>query len=270
MLLSAVIQLDSARPGFVPRDQGRAVQAWFMRQIERYDPALSAALHAHDGSKPYTCSSLNGFRPARRPDSLELRLGEPGWIRITTFHEILSALLWDRILPELPEVLALGDATLRIHWATVDRERHPWANHISPRTLLESHLSAPGDPQRHFGLRLASPTTFKQRERHMAVPLPELMIVGWLRRWNDHCGIQLPEDMVDYVAQNVVLSRFQLQTEAVRFGQAVTIGCVGTCTYHVLDGDPYRLRLLQALADFSFYCGTGHRTTRGMGQTQPQ
>jgi hypothetical protein len=32
--------------------------------------------------------------------------------------------------------------------------------------------------------------------------------------------------------------------------------------------DPYWLRLLNLLAAFAFYAGTGHKTTRGLGQTR--
>jgi CRISPR-associated endoribonuclease Cas6 len=54
----------------------------------------------------------------------------------------------------------------------------------------------------------------------------------------------------------------------VRYGSALTIGFVGECSFRLLVDDPYWQRLADTLAAYAFYCGTGHRTTVGLGQTR--
>ena len=101
----------------------------------------------------------------------------------------------------------------------------------------------------------------------MPVPLPELAVLGWLDRWNAFADEKLPSELRSYAGQQVVIAGYRLSTTQVRFGSEMTIGCIGTCRYRSLGTDEYWLRLWHTLAAYSFFCGTGHRTTRGMGQT---
>ncbi len=100
------------------------------------------------------------------------------------------------------------------------------------------------------------------------MPLPDLIVQGWLARWNAFAGVRLPDEVYRYAVECLAISYYDLRTEQVHFGPATLIGCVGRCTYHALNADPYWLRLLHALAAYSFYCGTGHKTTHGLGQTR--
>lgn len=66
------------------------------------------------------------------------------------------------------------------------------------------------------------------------------------------------------------------------FGRYKQLGFVGDCEYQFLDNvskggsseanreSQELLKQADALANFAFYCGTGYKTTMGMGQTRRQ
>jgi CRISPR-associated endoribonuclease Cas6 len=98
--------------------------------------------------------------------------------------------------------------------------------------------------------------------------LPELVFDSWLQRWNALAPLSLPQEVKTFAQGHLVLSRYQLHTRPVRFGESLYIGFVGRCSFRVLLDDPYWLRLAHLLAAFSFFSGTGHKTTIGLGQTR--
>lgn len=268
MLLSTVITLQPTTPVTLPAGQGRAVHAWFLDQVKRHDAALSQAIHDEHGPKPFTCSSLNGPRSRERRDELALTPDTTAWLRITTLIEPLSALMLNTLLPNLPETITIGDVTLRVAAAATTGDEHPWAGQSSHAELLQHYTLASERPDRRIALRFASPTTFRRDKSHLPVPLPDLIVQGWLARWNAFSGVSLPDELYRYALECLAISRYNLRTEVVRHGPSTLIGCVGNCVYHALNADPYWLRLTHTLAAYSFFCGTGHKTTQGLGQTR--
>lgn len=268
MLVSTVITLQPTAAVTLPADQGRAVHAWFLEQVQRSDAGLAKAIHDDQGPKPFTCSSLNGPRLRERRSDLALTPEIPAWLRITTLTQPLSALWLDKVVPKLPETVAIGEATLRVTGVASRADQHPWAGQSSHAALLQRHTLSTERPDRRLSLRFASPTTFRREQTHLPVPLPDLIVQGWLARWNACAGVSLPDEVYRYALECLAISRYSLHTEAVRHGPVTLIGCVGTCNYYALNADPYWLRLLHTLAAYSFFCGTGHKTTQGLGQTR--
>jgi CRISPR/Cas system endoribonuclease Cas6 (RAMP superfamily) len=118
-----------------------------------------------------------------------------------------------------------------------------------------------------------------QNDSFLPFPLPEKLIVGWLSRWDQNAGLRLPElDFADLPGR-LLVSRYRLRTVSERYrfhdGSAngrqslPQIGCQGTLT---IDGSglsrPQR-ETVATLIEYAFYCGSGHHTTMGMGQTWP-
>jgi CRISPR-associated endoribonuclease Cas6 len=93
-------------------------------------------------------------------------------------------------------------------------------------------------------------------------------VEGWLKKWNRFAPLRLHEDANRFAQECLAVSRYRLETRPVRFGSATIVGFVGRCTYRFLNHDRYWMSVLHLLAAFSFYCGTGHKTTMGMGQTR--
>ena len=207
-------------------------------------------------------------QPRTRRDELALTPDATAWLRITTLIEPLSALMLNTVLPNLPETVTIGEATLRVAAVATTGDEHPWAGKSSHAELLQQHTLASERPDRRIALRFASPTTFRREKSHLPVPLPDLIVQGWLARWNAFSGASLPDEVYRYAVECLAISRYNLRTEAVRLGPSTLIGCVGNCSYYALNADPYWLRLMHTLVDYSFFCGTGHKTTQGLGRTR--
>jgi CRISPR-associated endoribonuclease Cas6 len=186
---------------------------------------------------------------------------------LTTLTAGLSEFVQRDILPSLPAHLALGDQTFDLLSAVCDPAQHPWAGQSSCEEIAAGKLLAlHAAPQ--FTVEFASPTTFHSQGRHQPFPLPGLVFRQWLEKWNAFSPLRFPPETVSAAENLLAVSRYRLESRAVKYGQAVYIGFRGRCTYRLLDEDPYWRRALQALAAFAFYCGSGAKTTFGLGQTR--
>ena len=115
---------------------------------------------------------------------------------------------------------------------------------------------------------------FRYTPMHYPLPDPSLVYQSWLNRWNEFA----PEEarinvaLLDIVAAHVAVGRYDLRTEMVDLGRnRKVIGFVGRVQYNVIRaakiGSEW-LHRLNLLADYASFCGTGHKTAQGMGQTQ--
>lgn len=284
MLVSAVVWLSPCQPTILPADLGRAVHAWFLAQVRRADPALAEALHAPNAPRPFTLSSLRGVgRPVEGRVSLTPE--REYWLRVTSMDGALSRLLLEKVLPALPGEAELAGATFAIRGATCDPAEHPWAGQTTCEALVQEYMLGTGRPERTLTLHFASPTTFRRTGgesgltdgegrayriagHNVPLPLPGMVFDSYLQRWNRFAPVALPPEVKRYAEECVAVSRHRIQTVLVEFGEAREVGFAGTCRFTALVADPYWLRLLHLLAAFAFYAGTGHHTTRGMGQTR--
>ena len=108
---------------------------------------------------------------------------------------------------------------------------------------------------------------------HYPLPDPHALFQSYLNRWNAFAppSLQITVGLSDVVDAHVALARHRIQTELVDFGRGRLVGFVGDVNFQVLQ--PRRLGgdilgTLNALTDYAYFCGTGHKTTVGMGQTR--
>ena len=237
---------DEARP--LPPYPGRALHALFYQWLALGDYSLSTKVHDQSGPRPFTVS------PLYRID------GQPT-LRLT--------LLDDSLWPALSRGMSLTP--------TVEVMGRPLTlSPDGPQVQQRSYgdLAADGRAETRIRLRFLSPTSFRSREMHLPLPDPFLVYQSWLTRWNSFA----PEDtriniaLLDIVAAHVAVGRYELHTEMVDLGSnRKAVGFVGTVQYNVIRagkiGDEW-LRRLNLLADYAAFCGTGHKTAHGMGQTK--
>ncbi|MGC8857004.1 MAG: CRISPR-associated endoribonuclease Cas6 [Anaerolineae bacterium] len=265
-LLSIVFTLRPRQHGVLPFDQGRALAAEFLNWVRARDAALSAALHEENEIRPYTVSSLRGS--AGGGGQILLLPERPLWWRLTTLTPELSAFVQAHLLPALPDSITLGEQTFDLLSATCDPQKHPWAGQSSCEEIAAGKLLAP-QAAASFTLEFATPTTFHSDGRFQPFPLPGLVFRQWLEKWNAFSPLRFPSETLGMAESLLVVSRYRLESKVVKYGQAAHIGFTGRCTYRLRSNDPYWRRILQALADFAFFCGTGAKTTFGLGQTRP-
>jgi CRISPR-associated endoribonuclease Cas6 len=228
----------------LPENCVPALHATFFQWLERGDAQLARRAHDERDPKPYTVSPLT-------------RDGEIAHFRIT--------LLDDALLPALQTGIAQMP-TVRIAWATLELAD-------APRVAQKSYaqIARDADETPEIVLRFDSPTSFRSHDMHFPLPDPVMVFASYLARWNAFAPaqLQIAETWLEWLQQSVAVTRFDLQSRAVKFTDYVQIGCVGTVQYRVMNQQIDRggIAPLNALATYAEFCGTGHKTTQGMGQT---
>lgn len=225
----------------------RAPNALFYRWLEAADPRLAAFVHDQAEPKPFTLS------PLIADDEEHCRF------RVTLLEDQYWQYLEQGMKKE--RSIRAGRRILAMN-GEVPRDHRTYADLAQSSTM-----------QWEVILQFDSPASFKMGEAHYPLPDPTLVFASYRARWNAFAPEQLKIDerWLEWVKSGVAVSRFGLQSQAVDFGKYQQIGCVGKVQYTVIDRGPESKEgrgPLNALADYAFFCGTGHKTTQGLGQTR--
>jgi CRISPR-associated endoribonuclease Cas6 len=230
-----------------PTAPHRALQASFYTWLQQGDPDLAGCVHQLPGPKPFTVTPLSRHN------------GHP------CYH---FTLLDDALWPPLEAALGNGAQVEIVNqrWPVASAGRQ--TEHCS-----YADLAANARAETSLTFRFLSPTSFRSQDMHYPLPDPVLAFQSWLSRWNAFApqDLRLNVNTLDLVVAHVAIARFRLETRAVTFDRYTQIGFVGTVTYQVIKSRLLGcdlIRRLNALADYAPFCGTGHKTTQGMGQTQ--
>ena len=243
MPCSIEIPLDKRRVERLPRNAVPALHANFFRWIEESDPLLSRAIDRAQGAKPFTVSPL---------------FIEQDWasFRVT----LLQDSLFDHLetgMQKRPWVNVLGDDM-------------PISGPLSVAATTYPLLASDASPANRFILRFRTPVSFRRNNMDYPLPEPELVFDSYRRRWNEFGPepLRIPDDWLAWLRGSIAISRFDLHTAPMRFPDGLQIGCVGRVQFEALrPADDDALRTLAQLVEYAFYCGTGRKTTQGMGQT---
>lgn len=266
MLASFLVLVRPERLAPLGRTVGRSLHALLLNMVAQVDPDLAEALHAEARVKPFTVSMLQGRFSER---------GRQRWVDPREVYRVRYTVLSDAVSTALGYVLMEKQAyrdpvTLDGHpYQIVDILTDPpasdgWVTLSSFESLME--LAQAAD---RIKLEFVSPTTFRQGDVNLLFPLPESVFGSYLRRWNALAPVELDQARVlDAVAAHVVAERYELRTRVVPYGVAQYNGFVGYCQYRILSQDTETRRVLNLLADFALFAGTGQKTTQGMGQTR--
>ena len=104
----------------------------------------------------------------------------------------------------------------------------------------------------------------------MVLPQPELVFGSLLRRWNALSPVPIHPELRQWFQEALGISEVRrLSTRMLEFGRFREKGFIGEVVFEALG--PWTqeaLRGLNALADFAFFAGVGHKTTMGMGQVR--
>ncbi len=262
---AVLIRLRAAEAGILNGQTGRAVHGlWF----EYLPPEDADRIHATTPA-PFSISPMMGLpRPERGRTRVER--GQLAWFRVTWLDDAHPEALegWLGALPPLVELAAVRWEVL----AWLQAGMHPWAG-----SKTYAQLAHVGVPSR-ISVEFITPVSFNSGSTpdghpiYLPFPLPDSLVRSWLRRWNAFApeALRIRDDLPEMARQTVGVAAFELKTVPMRYGiRRLHIGCVGTYTLN-LSRCPRDLRAqLWALARYAFYCGSGAKTTQGMGMTIP-
>ena len=273
MLTSVVLMLSPRQNSRLPLHLGRAHYAATLALLDSVCPGLSDQIHDWPGSKPLTCSGLNG--PTERSEELvKVDKGQEYWVRMTGLTPPVSQALIEACLARRPERWQLDRCLFDVVGAACNPLYHAWSGSIDYETLAQRHLLAPAAAEaRTVTLQLFSPTAFKSNEMQMPLPLPRLLFGNLIDRWNAFSPVPLNPEMRDFGEQAIEIGEFQLASRLVRQKssgkrKSFRSGAVGTVSYRAQVRDRYWLGLMQLLADFALFSGVGVQTSTGMGQVR--
>ena len=281
MLISTIISLTAETKSPILGPLGRPAQAWLLRQITQKDPAFAKKLHDSQGLKPYTASNLldrNG-RPISAGQWLEP--GQTYWLRITSFEKNLSELLVEKVLPNLPKRVSIYKMNLRIDGYTFDPHEHPWAGRTTYSDIAQD--SAYVKSKNSVRLEYRSPTAFRSSGEDIPLPIPEQVFRSYWQKWNAFAPapMEIQELWSSFVKDCIIVSELTnintLKWQFSKENKRAYLGFTGTTSFELLPAKRRKkwaefhegaAAVMQSLAAFAFYCGTGHHTTIGMGQTR--
>jgi CRISPR-associated endoribonuclease Cas6 len=232
-----------------PANLYRAMHANLLQWIGASDPGLATALHERPVRKPFTVSALERERG-----------NECRW-RVALLEDELWEPLWTGV--QAVGALDLNGRTWPVRWPDariIHRSYDLLLTRIQPANYIE--------------MRFTSPTSFGAGNLDFPLPEPAAVFKSWLSRWNDFAPPhrRISTSLVETVLTNVAIDSHRLHTEKHDLGRGRPfVGFVGEVTFAITKARKLNQALvwqLNALSDYAEFCGTGRKTTQGMGQTR--
>lgn len=240
------------------------LHAWLLDQVRQMNPELSAYLHDGESEKPFTISALQGVEIAPG-GSPRLRGDRPYTWTITALSQPVVTWLTDW-LRQPPQTIDLRGAPLKILDWGLTAPSHPPATY---KQLFD--VAIPPNPA--IALSFLSPTSFRRHKHHFPLPVPVNLFHSYLRRWNDFSGVEYDqEDFLDWIDRSAIITRHHLQSVKTVAGKRGSVtgftGAIEISLSKTALEDFEYVQLFMALGRLAPYCGTGHKTTFGLGQTR--
>lgn len=268
-LISLIPQTDVAlRP-----TMGHHAYAAFLAIIQESDPTLSEKLHAQSSQKPFTVSPLIA-EAKKRDNQLHIKAGTDCKLRYTFLDDELFTHFGKSFLTQVLPTIRLGDAKFQVkQLVSHATEEQSWSGHATYAELVQSTKT---DTRMSF--QFYSPTAFRRMTPRGQKTRSDTSVdlvrcyQSWVNKWNTFAPIKLDKEaLLAFIKDHGQVTAVSTKSRALNFGKHTEIGWVGkcACVFYPEDSlDENLLRTANCLADFAFYCGTGYKTTMGMGQTK--
>lgn len=127
--------------------------------------------------------------------------------------------------------------------------------------------------QSQVNLSFISATSFRRKGNHFPLPVPENLFHSYLRRWNDFSQMPVEQEtFLKWVDEGVIIHQHQLESMKVAAGKCGSVtgftGAISLGLSKAALANTEFTQLFYALVRLAPYCGTGHKTTFGLGQTR--
>ncbi|MCM1983754.1 CRISPR-associated endoribonuclease Cas6 [Lyngbya confervoides] len=235
------------------------LHAWLLNQVKQDDPALATKMHDNQTEKSFSISRFHSLT-FDRTQSLTISPSHTYEWQINGFSSPFVQWL-SHWVKRQPKRLHLYQQTWQIKAIAIALTATTYSTLWSRRQTQSISLS------------FLSPTSFRRHGHHIPLPNPPHLLASYLRRWNQFAPRTFdPAPFLDWVDQHVMISRHELKTTRTTAGkQGLFTGFLGNIEL-VLDASaqqkPDFVRLFYALCRLAPYCGTGHKTTHGLGYTR--
>jgi CRISPR-associated endoribonuclease Cas6 len=235
------------------------LHAWFLEQVQQSNPELSQYLHNGGAEKPFALGNLEGnLLPIKDQFQIQTKNSYYWSIYALSQPVVQWMATW---LTQLPDQIKFRDATLQIKQV----------NLVQPPTSYKKLLRSQPSSAAIVQLQFLSPTSFRSKGHALPFPFPRNLFHSYLRRWNDFSAMPYEmEPFLDWIEDTIHIHTYQLTAERVTAAkQGFLTGFTGTLTFELkqAETEPELTQLLYALLRLAPYCGTGYKTTFGLGKT---
>lgn len=255
---------------------GRFIHGFVLETIKKVKKELADKLHDEHGVKPFTVSPIQG--PFGKASTNRLVIKDfVYWIRFTFLTEETFKVFSSAIFPMTVDnaEIVLGEGKYKIlkthlegdgtkNWAkissftSIKKEANEKAKKLLKNSTAPYHLK--------FSFR--TPTSFRRGKTSYLFPEPILLFSSYMKKWNSFSNTKIDRGFIEKVAPDLVVTSYRMRTETFDTGDAIFAGFKGSCMFSYLGNEIKALTTLISLGKFSFFCGTGHKTTMGMGMTR--
>ena len=277
MPISTVIHLSPPEDTTLRPTMGHHAHAVFLSLLCIGNPKIAEEAHDTSAQKPFTVSPLIAKGTQHR-DRLHLQAGTECKLRFTFLSDALFAHFAPVFFTDPLPSIRLGQATFQINRLITDNsETDGWGGTTTYEEMIET-----AGIETQMQLRFYSPTAFRaltprgqDRRDEAAIDLVRCY-QSWVNKWNAFAPMQIDKRrLLDFVTDHAGLTAIDSENRVLDFGRNKIRGFIGSCAYQFFielqaadTPDLEMLRWVNLLADFAFYCGTGYKTTMGMGQTR--
>ncbi|MGI0483601.1 CRISPR-associated endoribonuclease Cas6 [Geminocystis sp. CENA526] len=263
-------------------DYSKGLHAWFLDQVRQLSPELSKRLHDYPEEKAFSISRLQGNLMELKNKIFVKQNSFYSWYLSIFSSELIQWLkVW---FNNFPSHLGLYHTPLLINEVRF----------FSPPTTYEKLWLE--KIETNFSFTFLSPTSFRRNNHHYPLPHPPNLFHSYLRRWNqfsqnlgNHNDIMSfrstakesqsliservfsQDDFLDWIDKFVIIRSYSLESKKVAGGKKGSVtGFMGRLELslgHNYQDYPDFTQLYSTLCRFATYCGTGHKTTFGLGHT---
>ncbi len=304
-MYALLLRLRPLQQGTLMPFSGELVHGALLSWLRAAAPDVATWLHEGHKRRLFTCSSLHFSQPMqpslkaeRENIHLPLNPMKTYTVRLTFLLGELFPLFYNALMQskaseaEATSVpfMRLGKQLFLLEEVIFAKDDPVgWTNFTSPASLVEKaeHMRFSTDTLLTF--EFGSLTAFSRGHSragygmyHMIFPLPQLLFQSLLRRWEDIAPSELAhvvhkERIEQYLQEDGVIAiDYDLTAHHVHFTTHLQRGFLGTCAYQLRGPDekvsadsPLTLKQqIYLLAQLAFYCGVGHKTAMGLGQTR--
>ncbi len=255
MIQKSLIKLKCKQDGVINGHAGKELHAQLFNCLGEINPELAKKIH-NEKIKSFTVGPLVG-NILRKEGLSRITAGEEYFFSISTLNEELSG-----TLSTILNKLSISDLLIGNNGFVVKSTQ---LHYEEPLPYFK--LNYNGEPKNKFVLDFLSPTCFRKDGRLQLLPLPSLVFGGLLERWNAFSETKLPATLFDVI----YITRYNLKTNTVDFGNYKLVGCRGICEYTFLpEAREIDKWVINTLVNYAAISGIGYKTTMGMGQVKPE
>ena len=268
-LLGLEFELKAIASGHLESSYAKGLHAWTLKQFQQVNPELSAKMHDNPERKGFTLSRLRGNLVPEQ-NGFRITRGDRFYWSISCLSEevVRGMHAW---LSNGVDTIRLQENVLKVEACRVE---------LKPQTYAGVWRAAVDKP---LTVSFLSPTSFRRKGQHLPIPWPFNLFQSYLRRWQAFTEMEFArkvfgeegldaEVFLAWIDEGVVFRRHELRSEKVAAGKrGMVTGFVGAVELGLSSVAREAVgftRLFGALGAYAPYCGTGHKTTFGLGQTR--